>query len=74
MARGYLPEADLARFNATRASEAEAARDWAEAERCYVAAGDVDAAAAMYKRNRRARARPGRAGSSGSVCAAVYVE
>ena len=50
VARAHLPEAELRRFNAARAAEAEAAGDWKEAERGFVAAGDVDAAVAMYER------------------------
>lgn len=52
MARGYLPESELMRFNAQRAREAEAAKNWKEAERGYLAAGEVDQAINMYKRNR----------------------
>lgn len=52
MARGYLPESELKRFNASRAAEAEASKAWGEAERGYVAAGEVDAAVNMYKRNK----------------------
>jgi hypothetical protein len=52
VARAYLPEPELRAFNLARAREAEAARTWAEAERGYVAAGEVDAAVAMYKNNK----------------------
>ncbi|KIZ07625.1 Intraflagellar transport protein [Monoraphidium neglectum] len=52
VARGYLPEGELRRFNAQRAKEAEAAKNWKEAERGYLAAGEAEAAIGMYKRNR----------------------
>ncbi|GBF87714.1 intraflagellar transport protein [Raphidocelis subcapitata] len=52
VARAYLPEPELRAFKLARAREAEAARAWAEAERGYVAAGEVDAAIAMYKGNK----------------------
>ncbi|KAF8062969.1 IFT172 [Scenedesmus sp. PABB004] len=55
VARGYLSEGELAAFYARRARACEAARAWADAERAYVAGGEVDAAIAMH---RRARAWP----------------
>jgi hypothetical protein len=55
VARGYLPEPELRRYNAQRAREAEAARNWKEAERGYVAAGNPEAAIAMYSKNKCGR-------------------
>lgn len=48
VAKGYLPPAELQRFNAARAREAEAAGEWKEAERCYVAAGEMEGVLEMY--------------------------
>ena len=63
VARGHLPEAELKRLNAARAREAEAARDWKEAERAYLAAGDAAAAIAMYQKNRCVCAAAGERGT-----------
>ncbi len=52
MARGYLSEPDLRRLNAQHARESEAVRNWKEAERGYVAAGEAEAAINMYKKNK----------------------
>jgi intraflagellar transport protein 172 len=52
VARGYLSEPDLRRLNAQHARESEAVRNWKEAERGYVAAGEAEAAINMYKKNK----------------------
>lgn len=48
VAKGFLPPAELQRFNGARAREAEAAGAWKEAERCYMAASELEAAVHMY--------------------------
>jgi len=52
VARGYLSEPELRRFNAEHAREAEAKKNWKEAERCFVAAREMDQAIDMYKRHK----------------------
>lgn len=52
VARGYLPQAELQRFYSRRAREFEAAQQWKDAEKAYLAAGEVDMAVNMYKKNK----------------------
>lgn len=52
MARGYLPPDELHAFYSKRARSCEAKREWENAERAFVAAGEVDVAVSMYKGNR----------------------
>ena len=52
VARGYLPQAELQRFYSRRAREFEAAQQWKDAEKAYMAAGEVDMAVNMYKKNK----------------------
>jgi hypothetical protein len=52
VARGYLSEDELHSFYSKRARTCEANRQWNDAERAYVAGGEVDMAVAMHKRNK----------------------
>lgn len=52
VARGYLPPDELHLFYTKRAHACEAQRAWQDAERAYVAVGEVDLAVNMYKANR----------------------
>lgn len=52
VARGYLPPEELHQFYSKRARSCEANREWQDAERAYVAAGEVDMAVNMYKANK----------------------
>ena len=52
VARGYLPPEELHLFYSKRARSCEANREWQDAERAYVAAGELDMAVNMYKANK----------------------
>jgi len=52
VARGYLAPEDLHQFYSKRARSCEAKREWQDAEKAYVAAGEVELAIDMYKANR----------------------
>jgi hypothetical protein len=49
VARGYLPPDELHAFYSKRARSCQANREWENAERAFVAAGEVEMAVAMYK-------------------------
>lgn len=48
-----MDQAQLKAFYGRHAQDCQAAGRWADAERSYLACGDVDAAAAMYSTNRQ---------------------
>lgn len=52
MARGYLPPDELHHFYSKRARSCEAKREWQDAEKAYVASGEVDMVVNMYKVNK----------------------
>lgn len=52
VARGYLSPDELHSFYIRRAHSCEANKEWLDAEKAYVAAGEVDAAVNMYKANK----------------------
>jgi hypothetical protein len=52
VARGYLPPEELHLFYSKRARSCEANRAWQDAEKAYVAAGELDMAVNMYKANK----------------------
>jgi hypothetical protein len=52
VARGYLPPDELHLFYSKRARSCEAKREWQDAEKAYVASGEVDMAVNMYKVNK----------------------
>lgn len=52
VARGYLPEGELQKFYSRRAREFEAARQWKDAEKAYLSAGETEMAVNMYKKNK----------------------
>jgi hypothetical protein len=52
VARGYLSEDELHSFYSKRARACEANRQWTDAERAYVAGGEIEMAVSMYKRNK----------------------
>ncbi|WIA40104.1 hypothetical protein OEZ86_013511 [Tetradesmus obliquus] len=52
VARGYLSEDELHSFYSKRARACEANGQWLDAERAYVAGGEIDMAVAMYKRSK----------------------
>lgn len=52
MARGYLPLDELHAFYSKRARSCQVNQEWENAERAFVAAGEVDMAVSMYKGNK----------------------
>lgn len=52
MARSHLPPGELQQFYARRARTCEDGKQWQDAEKAYVAAGEVDMAINMYRVNK----------------------
>lgn len=52
VARGYLSQDELHAFYSKRARVCEANKQWADAERAYIASGEVEMAVNMHKRNK----------------------
>jgi hypothetical protein len=52
VARGYFPPEELHLFYSKRARSCEANKAWQDAEKAYVAAGELDMAVNMYKGNK----------------------